>query len=201
MPPRKTESHGRIGEAAVSAKCWMHGIPAYNTAGLRANFAGSDLIVDTADPRRKLLVQVKTGYCRPKDLVYLTQCAGEVDLTRDKFVADFVVFVNLEYEAGSTHQHDGTLDFRHLAYYVVPRDRANGLYRDAVVREQQRPLRSGGQRKLGNLAVYVPASEMGSYRDAWHLIRAASEIADPLKPPVGSSAHAPIAEEEAAVAG
>jgi hypothetical protein len=46
---RKTQSHGKTGEAAVTAKCWMHGIPAYNTSGLRANFAGSDLIVDTSD--------------------------------------------------------------------------------------------------------------------------------------------------------
>lgn len=36
--PSKSQSHGRIGEAAVLAKCWMHGIPAHNTGGLRANF-------------------------------------------------------------------------------------------------------------------------------------------------------------------
>jgi hypothetical protein len=35
MEIRKQQSHGKIGEAAVAAKCWMHGIPAYNTAGLR----------------------------------------------------------------------------------------------------------------------------------------------------------------------
>lgn len=35
MSIRKTQSHGKIGEAAVTAKCWMHGIPAYNTRGLR----------------------------------------------------------------------------------------------------------------------------------------------------------------------
>jgi hypothetical protein len=34
MEIRKQQSHGRIGEAAVVAKCWMHGIPAYNTAGI-----------------------------------------------------------------------------------------------------------------------------------------------------------------------
>lgn len=153
----------------------MHAVPAYNTAGLRPNFAGSDIIVDTADPRRKLLVQVKSGYCQPKDVVYLTQCAGEVDLTRVKFVADFVVFVNLDYKAGSTHQHDGTLDFQHLTYYVVPRDAANAMYRAAVRREHERPLKTGGQRKLGNLAVYVPLDDMTRYRDAWQLIRAAAD--------------------------
>lgn len=168
---QKKQSHGRIGEAAVAAKCWMHGIPAYSTAGLRANFAGSDLLVDTADPRRKLLVQVKTGYCQPKNVVYLTQCAGEADLTEDKFVSDFVVFVNMDFKAGSTHQHDGTLDFGHLAFYVVPRDEANVLYRDAVRREAARPLKSGGQRKLGNLAVYVTMEAMAPYRDAWQLMR------------------------------
>lgn len=46
----------------MTAKCWMNGIPAHNTNGLRANFAGSDIIIDTDDPRKKLLVQVKTGY-------------------------------------------------------------------------------------------------------------------------------------------
>jgi hypothetical protein len=39
----------------------MHGIPAYNTGGLRANFAGSDLIIETGDQRKKLWLQVKTG--------------------------------------------------------------------------------------------------------------------------------------------
>lgn len=114
MTLRKTQSHGRIGEAAVTAKCWMHGIAAYNTAGLRANFAGSDLLVDTEDPRHKLLIQVKTGYCKSGDWVYTTQCGGEDELTVDKFVSDFVVFVNLDYAAGSKHQHDGMLDFKHL---------------------------------------------------------------------------------------
>jgi hypothetical protein len=85
---RKTQSHGKIGEAAVTAKCWMHGIPAYNTAGLRANFAGSDLIVDTSDPAKKLLIQVKAGYSPSPDWVYFTQCAGECDLTSDKFGFD-----------------------------------------------------------------------------------------------------------------
>src|SRR5687768_16009710 len=94
-PVRKTQSHGRIGEAAVTAKCWMHGIAAYNTGGLRANFAGSDLIIDTANPKVKRLVQVKTGYC-PTSRVYLTQCTGEADLSDDRFVSDFVIFVNIE---------------------------------------------------------------------------------------------------------
>jgi hypothetical protein len=39
----------------------MHGITAYFTGGLRNNFAGSDIIVETKDPRRKLWVQMKTG--------------------------------------------------------------------------------------------------------------------------------------------
>ena len=81
---RKSQSHGRIGEAAVYAKCWMHGIPAYFTDGLRNNFAGSDLIVETKDRRRKLLVQVKTGAPILKDHIYLTQCSGDEDLSRPK---------------------------------------------------------------------------------------------------------------------
>jgi hypothetical protein len=170
MTIRKTQSHGKIGEAAVAAKCWMHGIPAYNTAGLRANFAGSDLIVDTVDLKRKLLVQVKTGYCRSGDWVYLTQCAGEADLVTEKFVSDFVVFVNIDFKIGSTHQHEGSLDFKHLTFFVVPNSAANVLYRGAVQREFDRPLKKGGQRKLGNLAVYVAAEEMERYRDGWRLI-------------------------------
>jgi hypothetical protein len=79
LPLRKTQSHGRIGEAAVTAKCSMHGIPAYNTGGLRANFAGSDLIIDTLDPKVKRLIQVKTGYAPTRSKVYLTQCK-ECDL-------------------------------------------------------------------------------------------------------------------------
>jgi len=70
----KSQSHGRIGEAAVYAKCWMHGIAAYFTGGLRNNFAGSDLIVETKDQRAKLWVQVKTGAPALKDHIYLTQC-------------------------------------------------------------------------------------------------------------------------------
>jgi hypothetical protein len=167
---RKTQSHGKIGEAATTAKCWMQGIPAYNTAGLRANFAGSDLIIDTDDPTRKLLVQVKTGYSPARDQVYLTQCAGECDLTAEKFVADFVVFVNLDRQAASTHQHDGSLGFEHLTVYVVPREVANRVYIDAVQREYNRPLRTGGQRKLGNMAVNVPLDELAPYEDAWALM-------------------------------
>ena len=170
MPIRKTQSHGKIGEAAAAAKCWMYGIPAYNTAGLRANFAGSDLIVDTTDPKRKLLIQVKTGFCRSGDWVYMTQCAGETDLTEEKFVSDFVVFVNIDFKVGSTHQHEGLLDFGHLTFFVVPNAAANALYKTAVQREFDRPLKNGGQRKLGNLAVYVAAEEMLKYRDAWRLI-------------------------------
>ena len=171
MEIRKQQSHGRIGEAAVAAKCWMHGIPAYNTAGLRANFAGSDLLIDTVDPTRKLLVQVKTGYNPSAGWVYMTQCSGEHELEKDKFVSDFVVFVNLDKKTGSKHEHNGELDFQHLSYYVVPRDKANALYRAALVREHVRPLINGGQRKLGNLAVNVEVAEMAEFKDAWHLMR------------------------------
>lgn len=175
MELRKQQSHGKIGEAAVAAKCWMHGIPAYNTAGLRANFAGSDLIVDTADPTRKLLIQVKTGYNPSPEWVYMTQCSGEDELGAQKFVSDFVVFVNLDKKAGTKHTHDGALDFQHLTFYVVPRERANSLYQAALRREHTRPLiKTGGQRKLGNLAVNVAAEDMAEFKNAWHLIRGAN---------------------------
>lgn len=170
MQIRKQQSHGKIGEAAVTAKCWMHGIPAYNTAGLSANFAGSDLIVDTPDPSRKLLIQVKTGYNSSPDWVYMTQCAGEQELEKPKFVSDFVVLVNLDKKIGSRHEHKGELDFQHLSFYVVPRDSANSLYRAALLREHTRPLKMGGQRKLGNLSVNIASSEMAEFKDAWHLI-------------------------------
>jgi hypothetical protein len=173
MVLRKTQSHGTIGEAAVTAKCWMYGIPACNTAGLRANFAGSDLIVDTADPTKKLLIQIKTGYSPSGEWVYMTQCGGEHELTRDKFVSDFVVFVNLDRKAANAHQHDGELDFQHLIFYVVPRADANRLYRAAVKRDYDRPLKTGGVRKLGNMAVNVSAAEIAPFRDAWNLIRRA----------------------------
>jgi hypothetical protein len=175
MGIRKTQSHGRIGEAAVSAKCWMHGIAAYNTAGLRANFAGSDLIVDTRDPRRKLLIQVKTGFSPSTDWVYFTQCTGEHELTEDRFVSDFVVLVNLDKKVGMAHEHLGELDFQHLTFYVVPREAANRLYLAAVRREHERPLKNGGVRKLGNMAVNVSVTEMAPYLNAWSLLRAASE--------------------------
>ena len=174
MSIRKQQSHGKIGEAAVSAKCWMHGIPAYNTAGLRANFAGSDLLVDTGDPRRKLLIQVKTGYAPGPGWVYMTQCSGEDELSAPKFVADFVVFVNMDKKVGVQHGHDGSLDFCHLHYFVLPRDKANELYLAALKREHARPLiKTGGVRKLGNLAVNIAAADMAPYADAWALIRTA----------------------------
>jgi hypothetical protein len=169
---RKTQSHGRIGEAAVTAKCWMNGIPAHNTNGLRANFAGSDLIVDTDDPRRKLLVQVKTGFSPTKGQVYLTQASGEADLKDDKFHADFVVFVNIDKKAGEAHTHDGSLDFQHFTYYVVPGDVANQLFRSAVQREHARPLiKTGGTRKLTNMAVNVPPESVALYKDNWSQLR------------------------------
>jgi len=172
---RKTQSHGRIGEAAVTAKCWMHGIAAYNTGGLRANFGGSDLIIDTADPKTKKLVQVKTGYSPTKDKVYLTQCKGDSDLSQDKFVSDFVVFVNIDKKVGSTHNHDGKLSFEHLTFYVVPREAANNIYRDAVRSEHAKPLRTGGVRKLGNMSVTVTKEKMKAYLNAWRLIRTRGE--------------------------
>ena len=176
MMLRKTQSHGKIGEAAVAAKCWMHGIPAYNTGGLRANFAGSDLIVDTADPKRKLMIQVKSGYNPRSDQVYLTQCKGEEELRSDKFVSDFVVFVNIDRKAGNRHQHDGTLGFEHLSYFVVPREAANRIYLQGVRRDHAKPLKTGGQRKLGNMAVNVALAEMKEFKDAWHLIRTGADV-------------------------
>lgn len=168
---RKQQSHGRIGEAAVAAKCWMHGIPAYNTGGLRANFAGSDLVIDTKNPRIKRLVQVKTGYSPTKEKVYLTQARGDQDLTEDRFVSDFVVFVNLDKKAGSSHTHNGELGFEHLSFYVMPRAQANRIYKEAVIREHARPLRSGGVRKLGNMAVTIEAKAAARFLNAWHLLR------------------------------
>src|SRR6218665_1784169 len=112
MTISKSRSHGRIGEAAALAKCWMYGIPAHGTAGLRSNFAGADLLVDTEDPGRKLLVEVKTGYDVAGDWVYLTQNSDTRGLTHDKFSADFVVLVNLDRRIAK-HQHDGELDFEH----------------------------------------------------------------------------------------
>ena len=169
---RKTQSHGRIAEAAVTAKCWMNGIAAHNTNGLRANFAGSDLIIDTDDLRRKLLVQVKAGYSPAKGHIYLTQASGQTDLTEDKFRADFVVFVNIDKKAGESHEHRGTLNFEHLIYYVVPVEVANTEFRTAVQREYDRPLlKSPEKRKLTNLAVYVAPESLSKYKDAWQLLR------------------------------
>jgi len=170
---RKSESHGRIGEAVTYAKCWMNGIPAYHTGGLRSNFAGSDLIVETGDSRLKLWIQVKTGAPAHKDSVYLTQCAGDEDLHGEKFAADFVVFVNLDARKAQSHSHDGALNFEHLSFYVVPRADANRLYHDVVTNLAAKPKRDGGRRKLGNMAVHVPQEQMLEFRDAWQRIEAA----------------------------
>ncbi|AXK38965.1 hypothetical protein [Crenobacter cavernae] len=168
----KKQSHGRIGEAAVTAKCWMNGVPAHNTNGLRANFAGSDIIIDTEDPRKKLLIQVKTGYSPAKGQIYLTQASGDKDLTEDKFKADFVVFVNIDKKIGESHNHRGTLDFEHFSYYVVPENEANRVFRDAVKRDYDRPLvKREGRRSLSNMAVNVAPEILSKYRDAWHLLR------------------------------
>ena len=173
MPaPSKSQSHGRIGEAAVFAKCWMHGLRAHHTGGLRANFAGSDLIVETGDLREKLWVQVKTGAPILKDHVYLTQCSGDEDLKRKKFTADFVVFVNLNLRTAKTHTHNGALDFDALSYYVVPVAQANRIYRDALAHWAAKPKRDGGRRKLGNMAVHAPMTKMVKYKDAWNQLSA-----------------------------
>ncbi|MDR0775865.1 MAG: hypothetical protein LBE81_04425 [Azonexus sp.] len=171
---RKSNSHGKIGEAAVYAKCWMHGIPAYFTGGLRNNFAGSDLIVETKSQRAKLWVQVKTGAPILKDHVYLTQCAGDRDLDVPKFESDFVVFVNLDTHPALKHTHAGELGFEHLSFYIVPAEDANSLYLRELVHWHNKPKRDGGVRKLGNMAVHISASEMARYRDAWSLLKARS---------------------------
>jgi len=171
MVLRKQQSHGKVGEAAVTAKCWMHGIQAYNTAGLRANFAGSDLIVNTDDPSKKLLIQVKAGYKPHGEWIYMTQCSGEEDLTEDKFGSHFVVFENFDRKVGQTHQHKGELDFQHLIFYVAPCADANRLYRAAVKRQYDIPLKRGGVRSLQNMDVNVSESEMAPFKDAWNLIR------------------------------
>ena len=170
----KSQSHGRIGEAATYAKCWMHGIPAYSTGGLRANFAGSDLIVETGDPRTKLWVQVKTGAPILKDHVYLTQCAGDGDLAGDKFAADFVVFVNLDLKLAKSHNHDGTLGFPALTFYVVPRVQANLIYRESLQGWADKPKRDGDRRKLANMAVHVHSNRMAEFKDAWQQLKALS---------------------------
>ncbi|MCU0837172.1 MAG: hypothetical protein MUE49_00430 [Rhodospirillales bacterium] len=150
----------------------MHGIAAYNTGGLRANFAGSDLIIDTDDPKTKRLVQVKTGCSPVNGYVYLTQCKGEEDLGADgKFVADFIVFVNIDKTVGGLHQNDGQLDFQHLTFYIMPRETANAMYRAAVQRQFAKPKRDGGVRKLANMAVGVPREAAARFLDAWHLLR------------------------------
>lgn len=152
----------------------MHGIPAYHTGGLRSNFAGSDLIVETPDPRLKLWVQVKTGAPTLRDHVYLTQCKGDEDLLCEKFDSDFVVFVNLDQKVALAHQHDGSLQFAHLSFYVMPREAANLIYRKWLGEWHVKPKRDGQQRKLTNMAIYVPVAEMQVYREAWHLLREAS---------------------------
>ena len=151
----------------------MNGIPAYNTNGLRANFAGCDIIVDTNNPRTKLLVQVKAGFCPVREGVYLTQASGEDDLTKDKFHADYIVFVNINKKVGESHIHRGTLDFSHLSFYVVPAEEANLLFREAVEREYAKPLikTPDKKRSLANLAVNVSPQAMMNYRDAWQLLR------------------------------
>jgi hypothetical protein len=153
----------------------MHGIPAYNTGGLRANFAGSDLIVETDDPRKKLWVQLKTGAPILKNHVYLTQCSGDEDLTSEKFAADSVVFVNLNLRTAKSHTHDGSLDFNSISFYVVPGKQANLIYQQALTGWAAKPKRDGARRKLGNMSVHVPSDQMAGYKDAWNQLKTASK--------------------------
>ena len=92
-------------------------------------------------------------------------------MVEDKFAADFVVFVNIDQKIGMKHQHDGTLGFEHLTFYVVPCDDANRVYREVVKKESERPTKAGGQRKLANLSVVVSSTELQQYKDAWSLLR------------------------------
>lgn len=120
----------------------------------------------------KSLYKSKLAIRQSSDWVYMTQCTGEHELGKSRFVSDFVVFVNIDKKAGTKHTHNGEMDFHHLTFYVVPRQEANALYIKALQREHERPLiKTGGQRKLGNLAVHVAAADMAQFKDAWHLIR------------------------------
>ena len=152
----------------------MHGIQAYDTAGLQANFADSDLIVDTDDASQKILIQVKSGYEARGEWVYLTQ-SGEQDLIKDKFRSHFVVFVNFDRKVAEAHKHKGELDFKHLVFYVVPCADANRIYRAAVKRQYAVPLtrgpKKGGLRSLRNMDVNASESEMAPFKNAWDLIR------------------------------
>jgi hypothetical protein len=174
--PSKAKSHGRIGEAASYAKCWMYGIPAYFTSGLGANFTGSDLFVETEERGKYLWIQVKTGYPTLKDHVYVTQCSGEAELKAEKFVSDFVVFVNLDPVTAKSHTHDGTLDFKHMTFYVVPVGDANRIYRGALNDWAKKPKRDGGERKLGNMSVYAALPEMEAYKNAWPRLKDACKV-------------------------
>jgi len=167
---RKIESHGLIGEAAVYTKCWMHGIRAYFLGHLKRNFPGSDLILETDDPRRNLYVQVKTGYPTKKHEVYLAM-HREKDLSEGKFTADFVVFVNLDPKVARTHTHKGELDFAAFSYYIVPGYEANSLFYEALQRKAQRPKRDGMPRKLTHGEVQAREEDMAKYRNAWRLLK------------------------------
>jgi hypothetical protein len=72
----------------------------------------------------------------------------------------------------------------------VPREVANRVYIDAVQREYNRPLRTGGQRKLGNMAVNVPLDELAPYKDAWALMRVRVNSLASHVVPVGCRASA-----------
>ena len=59
---------------------------------------------------------------------------------------------------------------------MVPRDAANRIYLQALKRDYSKPLKNGGQRKLGNMAVNVTLEEMQEFKDAWHLIRGGADV-------------------------
>lgn len=94
------------------------------------------------------------------------------DLSGDKFESDFVVFVNLQTRAALKHEHRGELGFEHLSFYVLPADQANAIYRKWLRHWYAKPKRDCSVRKLGNMAVHVPAQEMTQYENAWNLLKA-----------------------------
>jgi hypothetical protein len=56
----------------------------------------------------------------------------------------------------------------------VPAADANRLFKHAVRTVAAKPKRDGGQRKLSNVAIDIPAECMRKYQDAWDLLRLAA---------------------------
>jgi hypothetical protein len=175
----KIQSHSQICKAAVLAKCWMHGIRAHINVAKRA-----ELTIASSNPKTTKVVQVKGGYSPVKGMVYLTQCKGEDDLIGDKFDADFVVFVNIETKVGKSHQHDGSLGFEHLQFFVLPRANANAIYRASVQRELAKPLKSGGVRSLKNLAVVASNEDMHPFLNGWQIMQTTHHSTPPKNHPL-----------------